>query len=156
MEISETGTNWVKVIDGSLNPMEVRVRYGETIKISSSIAIPVGQYEGIRLVIEPKVRITRVVLEGESSNSAGYPTDVTINSLPAYMGMGKGIVQMIPVTDTILFTSANGYLVPFNIENNKETFIVLDLNVANWRGPDINNVAAWDLYMAVRATRFLY
>ncbi|MDD5687451.1 MAG: hypothetical protein PHE88_06440 [Elusimicrobia bacterium] len=149
IEISTTGEEWIKIVEG---PIEVRVKDGETIRISTSTSIPIGEYHGVRLIINPEIKFSVVKWE-EAPNQQ---VTVTLNKLPTIMRINRGgSYNNIVVTDTIMLTSANGFLVPFNIEENKETFFIFEFNV-NWVGDNIDNISDWELNIAARATRFLY
>ncbi|HAM38151.1 MAG: hypothetical protein A2474_00160 [Elusimicrobia bacterium RIFOXYC2_FULL_34_12] len=152
LEISTTGENWIKILDGST---EVRVTEGAgPIKINTNnISVPPGEYHGVRLVIEPKIRLLTLF-----AGSEVFQTDETLNAMPGWIGVrngGGGGPHGITVTDTIIFSSANGYLVPFTIENGKETYLVFDFDSqvsANSNG----EFSSWGtLYLAVRGTRFI-
>ncbi|HAM38152.1 MAG TPA: hypothetical protein DCP53_01935 [Elusimicrobia bacterium] len=152
VEISATGENWIKILDG---PVEVRVTKGAgPIRINTnSISIPPDEYHGVRLVIEPKIRLL-TLWAGQDV----YQTDETLNAMPNEMGMKNGgFVQCIPVTDTIIFSSSNGYLVPFSVENGKETFLVFDFNSKVGNGSTtVSGFSKWGfLSLAVRGTRFM-
>ncbi|MDD5687449.1 MAG: hypothetical protein PHE88_06430 [Elusimicrobia bacterium] len=154
IEISTAGNEWIKILDNSGNPLETKVKYGDIIRINtSSVSVPSDQYHGVRLVIEPKIKILSLHKWEDSSDTV---VDITLNKLPSRIGMLVGSTDTkISAIDTISFTSANGYLVPFTIETGKETFLVFEFSVA-WLGSSISDITDWELSLACRATRFLY
>jgi len=148
IEISTTGEQWIKIVE---DPIEVKVKNGGKIKIGSSVYVPPDEYHGIRLVIEPKIRFY-TVYNGAYTTDAIVIVNKTLEKLPREMALGN---KPITPTTTIVFSSANGYLVPFDVENGKETFLVFDFwNF--WLGDSPNNITDWVLYLSVRGTRYLY
>jgi len=148
IEISQTGEEWVKIVDGTI---EVSVKDGETTRIAASASVPVGQYDGVRLTIEPKVKFSSLTKWGNPDQNI----IVELNKLPSRLGiMTGGSSNKITTSDTILFSSANGYLVPFSVEIGKETFLVIDSETLFIGDPA--NVTDWELSLACRGTRFLY
>ena len=149
IEISTTGEEWVTVLNG---PIEVEVDRNQNIKIANSISIPVGQYHGIKLNIEPKVRF-ETVKNGVELTDASVATNTTVEKLPCEFVIGN---HALTSTESIVFSSANGFLVPFDIEENAGTFLIFEFRV-DWRGADVNNINDWELWIpGARATRFLY
>lgn len=138
IEISETGKDWIPIIN---EPTEVIIKNDETIKFGNSQTIPSGEYHGLRLTIEPKIRA--IISSSTIVTHEALPTDMVICLTP---GFGTGITS----TNTIEFTSANGFLVPFTVESDKETFIILHLEV------NVDETSWNSLTLAARATRFSY
>jgi len=136
IDVSSNGESWINVFTG---PAEVKVTQSGTIKIGSTIDLPEDEYHGIRIVIEPKVRIISGVNE------------VLLEKLPRSMGLGliSGFASLITPSDTITITSANGFLIPFTIKRRNETFIVFDIDI------QYVDTADWDFFLYVRATQYL-
>lgn len=154
IEISTTGSEWVELLSES-EGIEVKVTdipgVNGIVKIGSPVSIPAGEYHGVRLTIEPKVRFVEIYTQYSTITSS---IDVTLEIMPSEMQYGNGGTAFAP-TDTILFTSANGYLVPFDIAEGTETFILFRFYVG-WKGNSADDITDWSLTAAARATRFLY
>ncbi|MDD5687450.1 MAG: hypothetical protein PHE88_06435 [Elusimicrobia bacterium] len=153
IEISTTGTEWIKVVEG---PIEVKVKDGEIVKIGSSIIIPEGKYEGLRLILEPEVKFLEIKWAEDNST---HQNEILLNKLPSLIRLGEGGTKnwrgLATVSDTILFTSSNGYLIPFDIEKGKETFLVFDISTF-CEGGNVTAITDWQINIVTRATRFLY
>jgi hypothetical protein len=140
IDVSTNGEKWINVFNG---PAEVGVTQAGTIKIGSTIDLPEDEYHGIRITIEPKVKI---VYSG---------SEVLLEKLPATIVLEGGSVVATGISnpsDTISITSANGHLVPFTIQRGKETFIIFSMKF------DVTNtspITDWQLYISVWASKYL-
>ena len=162
IQISATGEKWFTIMDG---PTEVKVKKGELIKIGSLTSVPPGEYHGLKIIYEPKVRFTSI-RTSSGQNSAIIPVDVTLTKLPFNMSAGindgdaKWWTHGEEIPTEVIFTSANGMLVPFNIEKDKETFLVCEIltHALDYYGNEAvnNNIGDWQLNIFVRATSYLY
>jgi len=154
IEISTNGNEWIKVFSGS---MEVKVKSGETIKIASTIDIPEDEYHGIRITIEPKVKF----VEGQTwyANPQTYSgpqySNFLLEKAPYVNVLGGSAAggSDLGRTTTILFTSANGRLVPFTVKKGKETFIVFGVRTLG--DGSTTEITDWLLSIESRATQFI-
>lgn len=151
IEISTNGQDWVEVI-GSTGSLAVDVVRNQTIRISAGAFVPEGQYHGLRISLEPRVTFKEVASDGTFAVIS--TVNVTLAQLPSMLGVGDAVGQEnLTSLDNITLSSANGLLVPFDIEANTETYLILDLE-ARWGGaPD--NITDWWLFLDARATRFI-
>jgi len=142
IDVSTNGEKWTNVFTGFA---EVKVTPSGTIKIGSTIDLPEDEYHGIRVTIEPKVKM----LYGGN--------EIIVEKLPFIVVLVGGSKITTPIynpSDTISITSANGHLIPFTIKRGKETFIVFDM-FCTARGSNISTITDWDLYISVWATKYL-
>lgn len=147
IEISMTGAEWIEIIS-STDSIETRVKNDETIRICASTDVPVGEYHGIRITYDLKARFIFTSSETVVNNP---PLEMSVSIAPDFW-------HVITVGDTMVLSSANGYLTPFTIESGAETFIILHCflelsdSMYGYTGP-----ITWTRFgTAVRATRFLY
>jgi len=145
VEISQTGEEWINVLT---EPKEVRVKRGELIRFANPVTVPAGEYHGVRLTVQAKVRFLEIEVGTGTVN-----VDVSLEKMPVHMSIGpsRGSRMTITPTTTPTLTSANGALIPFTAGSGKNTYLVFDI-VTNWYD-DITN---WRYYIYVRGTNFLY
>jgi hypothetical protein len=152
IEISKTGEKWETVFDGS---EEIKVKPGEIVRIGDSVSVPPGQYHGLRLSLEPKNKILEIDPWGGDDN---VTMDVTLEKAPYCVIRDEmGSNRAVYAHENVEFTSANGFLNPFDIGGNTETSIVLEMFVVYY-GDDSGNPSSWIWvpFIRVRATRFLF
>ncbi|MBN1622404.1 MAG: hypothetical protein JW871_07430 [Endomicrobiales bacterium] len=145
--ISKTGEEWETVLN---TLQEITITTDPTpIRITDPVNVSAGQYEGIRIHIQPKV--TFLFSDGTSK---------TFNKMPNSVGVIKSIsktIQIVETSETITLSTANGYLNAFNVENGSETYIVLDIKVLDMPvgTTTASNLTGWTFAITARPTRFL-
>lgn len=140
IQITQDGTSWLELIQ---NPIEVEItdQFGSYFQINAApLNVPVGEYHGVKIRISPNPTI----LESE----------ITINpgDLNPYPWLTKFLHPTVGLSSSIggeaTFTSLDGLLVPFRVEQGKSTYLVLGLKF----GHDEGNLPEWYLWAGVRAT----
>ena len=142
IDVSTNGEEWINVYNG---PMEVKITRAATIRIGSKIGLPEDEYHGVRIVIEPKARLLK------------NGSEILIEQLPYAITLcggarGAGTNDYSP-SDTITVTSSNGYLVPFSVKSDKETFLVFDMSCSSLSNDGA--ITNWWLTISVWATKYL-
>lgn len=150
IEISRTGTKWEEVLSG---PYEVKITHNNApLRFGNPTNIPTGQYEGLRISIQPKVVFK--FTDGRSK---------TVDKLP--QGINMYGFNLLASQAIITITTANGLLDAFTIERGAETALVFDIYIGATESammgrtvsnPCVENVSDWFLaFNHIGATRFV-
>lgn len=148
IEISTTGEEWIILIneDESI-PMHFKYD-GELIRIPiEEKRVPVGEYHGLRISIEPKIKILNV------GNLP--PMDIILNQEPIAIYVRMGMSQLRSSVDSLEFTSLNGYLIPFTITEEEDTRIILQIIAAADGNEATQTINRWWTDIMARATKFV-
>jgi len=149
IEISTTGQEWVSLVNEE-EAIPIHFKYeGELIRIPvEEDSIPAGEYHGLRISIEPKIRILSI---GNLD-----PMDTILDQEPTAIYVRMGMSQLSSSVDSLEFTSANGYLIPFTVDEDQETRVILHI-IASADGDEATQtLTRWWTDVEARATKFIY
>ncbi len=149
IEITTTGLEWVTLVNEEVAiPMHFKYQ-GELIRAPiEEITVSEGEYHGLRISLEPKIRILDIGNLG--------PLDTLLAQEPVAIYVRMGMSQLRSSVDTLEFTSANGYLIPFTVNADSETRIILHFIAQADGNETTQTLTRWWTDVEARATKFIY
>ena len=161
IEVSQTGEDWVVVLDTTTEVLTESMDEDITARITSDMYINPGEYHGIRITIEPKIRL--VVTTSTVSPGDHIVKDYTVEKMPKYMSAAltsarrtNTHVTYFTPSETITLTSANGFLIPFTVTGSDKIYFIFEFTARPSMTQDLRNLVDWSLTTVGRTTKFLY
>jgi len=159
IDISQTGATWETVLSGT---REVTITSSDApLFIGNSASVPAGQYEGVRIKIQPK--ITWVTTTDTLVTCESVPNFLIANQMGFFPSSG-----MLGQTTQATFSTLNGYLTAFQVEASTmesvpSTYVIFEMRPDLERSGSYDPNAGppptsegWEIAMVCRATRFIY